>query len=257
MTGRYDYDGFGIRISKLLVAEFISRIRTSIAQRAVFTVSYAHFDTINIICSSASAREAFAALDLVTPDGGALPWALRRLGAPFHREDSLSCEYTMPALCLEAVREGWSFFLFGGDPGVAARAAARLKAAFPSITVIGTHHGHLKSEAELQGVLEEIQRLKPNILLVGMGQPKQEEWIVKNRNVVGEAVMIGVGGYLEKLSHRITGYPTWVYRTKLFWLYRLATEPKRVWRRYAFGFVMFGVHVWRAKRADLLAKKLC
>jgi len=247
-----DWNGFGIRISRLIVPEFISRIRTSIHQGAILTASYAHFQTINIVCSSVSARNAFAALDLVSPDGSALLWTSRLLGARFRRENIFGPEYTMPMLAPAAVSQRWTFYLLGGNAGVASRAAARLRDAFPEINVVGTHHGHLVSEAELQGVLEEIQRVQPTILLVGMGQPKQEEWIVKNGPLAGAAVIIGVGGYLDKLSRRSTAYPAWVYRTKLFWLYRLTTEPRQVWRRYTLGAVAFGANVWRARRVRTL-----
>ncbi len=254
VSQRGDWTGFGIRISRLKVPEFVARIRTSIEQGTVLTATYVHFQSINLICSSISIRDTFAALDVVAPDGSALLWSSGLFGPRLRRENILVCEYTMPLLLAEAARRQWSFFLLGGDADVATRAAARLREAEPALNVVGTHHGHLASETEWQAVIEEIQRVKPTILLVGMGQPKQEEWIVRNAPLVGAHVIIGVGGYLDKLSRRLAAYPAWVYRTNLFWLYRLIREPGRVWRRYTWGFLVFGMHVWRAKQAELLAR---
>jgi N-acetylglucosaminyldiphosphoundecaprenol N-acetyl-beta-D-mannosaminyltransferase len=236
----------GIDIRTMTVPEYIDAIRSSVDARRCFTATYVHFHTINIIHRDVRARDTFARLDVLAPDGIAIMWGARLLGHRVERANNMVMEYSMPRLAELAVARGWSFFLLGSEPGVAERAADELRRAFPGIAIAGTHHGRIKSERENESIVAEIRKLQPTIVLVGMGQPRQEDWIVQNKGVLSGGAMIGVGGYLEKVSKRIEVYPEWVHRTRLYWLYRMLTEP-RLFTRYTFGGLRFGWNILRAR----------
>jgi N-acetylglucosaminyldiphosphoundecaprenol N-acetyl-beta-D-mannosaminyltransferase len=228
-------------------AEWVETLAGSIEKGERISATYLNFHTLNGIRRNPNAAETFEKLDYVYPDGVAVLWTSRWFGAGFRRENILVSEYVLPLLVPRAIENNWSFYLIGGRPGVAARAADELRQAYPEIRIAGTHHGYVSSDAESQEVVDEVARLRPTFILVGMGQSKQEEWIVRNRAALGVPVIVGVGGYLDKLSKRITAYPRWVSRVHLYWLYRLLTEPKNVWRRYTFGAVRFALYVLAAK----------
>jgi N-acetylglucosaminyldiphosphoundecaprenol N-acetyl-beta-D-mannosaminyltransferase len=192
-------------------------------------------------------RDIFREMDILTPEGIAIVWASRILGNPLTRENILSAEFLMPVLCSKAIQERWSIYFLGAESGVAADVASKLKSGYPHIDIAGCHHGHLHSDQDMEAVVNHINQSKATILLVGMGQPKQEKWISANRRRIGVNVIIGVGGYFDKVNRRVDCYPEWVYRSQLCWAYRLATEPKKLWRRYTFGILKFFVRVLRTK----------
>lgn len=239
------FDYFGFRLTKMNTDEFVAMIGQSVTKNAPTTASYLHFHTVNIVESDAEAAEAFRDLDLMTPDGVAILSTSRFFGPRVGRENILAMEYVLPYLAPVAILKRWTFYFLGGGPGVAERGAEHLEARFPGIEIAGTHHGYITTDEESERVIEEINAAAPSILLVGMGQPKQEKWVARYRHRLNAKFVLCVGGFIEKLSRRETVYPRWVYRYNVFWLYRLITEPKRVWRRYTFGGFRFGAHLLR------------
>ena len=132
----------------------------------------------------------------------------------------------VPALLQRQAARGGSVFLYGGRAGVAARAAARLRSAYPGLRVVGGETGYLGDEAPLWEALE---RLRPELLLVGLGVPRQELWMAENRERCG-AVMIGVGGLLDLFAGDVRRAPLSWQRAGLEWLYRLMLQPRRLTR---------------------------
>ena len=144
----------------------------------------------------------------------------------------------LPFLC----RRGWSIYLFGAAPGVAEKARERLLADFPMAKIVGADHGFCKTPEEESAVIGRINAAKPDILLVAMGVPKQEEWIVSHRAQLNCGIAIGVGGLFDFASGRIPRAPMWMRKLKIEWTYRLYNEPVRLFRRYVIGNPLF---IWR------------
>lgn len=245
MSDRLDY--CGVAVSRLTASAFVARMAKAVDDQRVLTATYLHFHTVNLIEASPHARHIFSEIDVVHPDGIAVLWSSRLFGRPFDRDNILVMECIMPTFAVEASRRAWTLFLFGGAAGVAERAKEKLEGAFPQMRVVGTHHGYLRLEEEMRAVVAMIARARPTIVLVALGQPMQEEWIVRYRDQLNARVIIGVGGYLDKLAKRAEIYPGWVERTHLYWFYRLLTEPARVWKRYSIGGVQFARTLLRAK----------
>ena len=171
--------------------------------------------------------------DLVTTDGVPLVWGLRLLGLP-HAERVYGPEL-MPRICEAAARDGVPVGLFGGSPAVLDHLVKRLRARFPDLDIAYVHSPPFRplTEAEDREVVREIRESGARILFVGIGCPKQERWMARHRPDV-PAVMIGVGAAFDFLADRKPKAPAWMQRSGLEWLFRLVTEPRRLWRRYVF-----------------------
>ncbi len=241
MSGTLEF--MGIRLNRFTIPELIDEIKLCIAQQRILTVSFFAFDTVNIIGSNKTARDIFKILDIWLPEGISIIWTSWLFGSPMSMENRISGDILAPFLYSEVIRQRWSIYLLGGAPGVASAAACKLQKSFPGLRIAGTHHGFSHSEKEKQAVIDDINRSKAMIVQVGMGQPKQEEWIIANGNRVCARVLMAVGGYFNHLIRRIDCYPSWVYKWRINWAYRFFTEPKRLWKRYTFGILTFCTHV--------------
>ncbi|WP_066379955.1 MULTISPECIES: WecB/TagA/CpsF family glycosyltransferase [unclassified Anabaena] len=120
-------------------------------------------------------------------------------------------------------------FFYGGAPGVAAQAAAFWQQQIPSLHIAGTHSGYHSAEEEQQ-LQQTLAQLQPQVILVGLGVPRQELWIAQNRHLCPQAIWIGVGGSFDIWSGTKSRAPAWLGNNNLEWLYRLYKEPWR-WRR--------------------------
>ncbi|MDR2780077.1 MAG: WecB/TagA/CpsF family glycosyltransferase [Synergistaceae bacterium] len=164
---------------------------------------------------------------LVLPDGTGLVWALRFLGFKIH-ERIPGIDF-VDNLCRIAPGHGWSFYFFGGRPGVAGKAAERMREKYPGLIVKGARSGYFKRD-ENEIICGEIRESGAQILLVALGAPKQEYWLSDNMKRLGGIVGIGVGGSFDVMSGRLKRAPVSWRKLHLEWLYRTILEPAR-WRR--------------------------
>ncbi len=143
---------------------------------------------------------------------------------------------------------GWTFYFLGAKPGVAQKAADALRERHPALKVVGTHDGyfsHDPNSAENQAVIDEINALKPNILMMGMGMPLQEKWLMENWQQVDANIALTGGAVFDYVSGELQRAPRWMTDNGLEWLGRLLIEPKRLWQRYVVGNPLFLYRVWR------------
>ncbi len=177
---------------------------------------------------------------LATADGMPLVWGARLLGVPL--KERVAGADLVPALAERAAQKGYSIYLLGAGPGVADRAARILQQRYPGLKIAGVYsppfHPGLETEAS---VLEMIRASRPDILMVALGNPKQEKWIQRYGAQLGVPVMMGVGGSLDFIAGVTKRAPQWMQSSGLEWVWRLAQEPRRLWRRYVVGLAVFGV----------------
>lgn len=138
-----------------------------------------------------------------------------------------------------------SLYLLGGMPGVAEQAAEKISKDYPSIIIQGTRHGYFSDPIE---VLADINQVKPDLLLVGMGVPIQENWISQYFSVLDATVIMAVGAYLDFASGRIRRAPPLFRKFRMEWVYRLLIEPKRMFKRYVIGNAVFFIHILKLSR---------
>lgn len=178
-----------------------------------------------------------AGCSLVLADGMPLVWVSRLLGCPL--PERVTGVDLVPRLAGLSARKGYGIFLFGGKGDVAERAKAFLEQKYPGVKIVGTY---APSEAEMEqmdhtGMLERIQTAKPDILLVALGNPKQEKWIWTQRKRLGVAVAMGVGGSFEILVGDMLRAPGWIQRCGMEWVMRFVQEPGRLGPRYLRDFM--------------------
>ena len=162
--------------------------------------------------------------DLVLADGVGDLYAARILGTPL--PERVAGSDLTPRLLSRLAERGGSAFLYGARPGVAERAGEALRSACPGLRIAGTENGYISDETALFTALDKEQ---PDLLLLGLGVPRQELWMARNRQRTN-AVMIGVGGLLDVFAGDIPRAPESWQRLGLEWLYRLLREPRRIKR---------------------------
>ena len=180
---------------------------------------------------SAQYRDALEAADLVTPDGMPLVWMLRGLGArPASRV--YGPDLTLAVLSA-AQAAGLAVGFYGSSEQVLARLVEKLRWRFPRLDVVFEQAPPFRpvSREEDESVVRAIGRSGARILFVGLGGVKQDLWMAEHRGRV-DAVMLGVGAAFDFLAGAKPQAPRWMQRSGLEWLFRLATEPRRLWRRY-------------------------
>jgi N-acetylglucosaminyldiphosphoundecaprenol N-acetyl-beta-D-mannosaminyltransferase len=179
---------------------------------------------------------------LVTPDGMPLVW-LSRLHGHSHVERVYGPDLLL-ACCERSVARGDRHFFYGGGAGVAQRLADRLCGRFPGLVVAGTCTPPFRplSAAEDDAIVREINRADPDIVWIGLSTPKQERWMSAHVGRLHAPVLVGVGAAFDFHAGLKKQAPRWVGQSGFEWLFRLATEPRRLWRRYLTNNPAF---IWR------------
>ncbi len=238
---------FDIGIQTAPPAELLRRILGLVEQGGRHRVSYVNAHVLNQSLVSPELRRALQRSELVYCDGYGVRLAARLIGLPVpHRMTGADWIWGVAALCQQ---RGRSIYLLGSDPGSSTDAAAALQRWYPRLRVLGTHHGYFDpGSAHSERVLEHIASLKPDIVLVGMGTPQQELWVDHNNDRVEAPVVWTVGALFDYLSGRTPRAPHWIADNGFEWIFRLAMEPRRMWRRYLLGNPAFLYRVLEERR---------
>lgn len=189
---------------------------------------------------------------LITPDGAGVLFSARVLGAPFTERVS-GCDL-VERICELAAAKRIPVYFLGAEPGVAERAASRLEARFAGLPVAGFRDGYFKPEEEDE-VVAEVAASGARVLFVGLGVPRQEYFLDRNRDSFGVGVAMGVGGSFDVLSGRVARAPEWMQRVGLEWVWRVSRDPKRLPRLIALPRFVLRVmmHTIRSRRAEARA----
>jgi N-acetylglucosaminyldiphosphoundecaprenol N-acetyl-beta-D-mannosaminyltransferase len=192
-------------------------------------------------------RPIFNHSGLTTPDGMSIVWLLRLSG--FRHVSRVYGPDLMRAACAHSIEKGYRHFFYGGTPEVLADLVRNLRATYLGLQVAGSYSPPFRPlTAEEETSLQEmIHAARPDILWVGIGSPKQERWMSEHVDRLGVPVLIGVGAAFDFLSGHKKQAPKWMQRSGLEWLYRLVSEPRRLWRRYA----LMPLFIWMVVRQRL------
>jgi len=168
--------------------------------------------------------------DLVTADGMSIVWASCLLGKRLKQR--VTGIDLFERLVSHAAATGLSVFLLGAREESVRGAVERFTSLYPGLRLAGYSNGYFRP-SESHAVAEAIRQSRADLLFVAMGSPAQEYWIAANLARTGARFALGVGGSFDHLSGLARRAPTWMQRTGLEWAYRLAHEPRRLWKRYA------------------------
>lgn len=183
-------------------------------------------------------REIINKADMRTADGIGLVHAAKILGSPLEERVA---GFDLVMKLLERLPEmGKSAFFFGSAPGVADEAKAKLEEKFPGINICGTANGFF-DEAREKEIIAEIGEKKPDLLLVCLGSPKQENWINAHRDELSCHLAMGVGGTLDVIAGKVQRAPKIFIKLGLEWFYRLLKQPSRIGRMMALPKFLFTV----------------
>ncbi len=181
-------------------------------------------------------RRIVEACELVTADGQPVVWASRLLGDPLpERVAGIDLMYELLAL---AERRGFRVFILGAKADVLHQARIKLLARHPRLRLVGTRDGYFSDEQGAE-VAEEVRTARPDILFVAISSPRKEYWLGRYARTIDVPFVMGVGGAIDVVAGITRRAPAPFQRLGLEWAYRLAQEPRRLWRRYAVTNLQF------------------
>jgi N-acetylglucosaminyldiphosphoundecaprenol N-acetyl-beta-D-mannosaminyltransferase len=171
---------------------------------------------------------------LVTPDGMPLVWMSKLMGQP--HVDRVYGPDLMLAFCQLSIAKGYRHYLYGSSSAVLNQLESNLRHRFDGINIVGSYSPPFRplTEEEDLAVVECINATSPDIVWVGLGTPKQEQWMAAHVGRVNAPVLVGVGAAFDFHAGAKPQAPVWMQRSGLEWVFRLATEPRRLWRRYFY-----------------------
>lgn len=229
----------GVNVCALTIARALETIDTWIAtgQRHYVCVSGVH----GIMESQRDIhlRHIHNGAGMVTSDGMPLVWLLRLHGHRF--AERVYGPDLMLALCEHSCINNYRHYLYGGAEGVPEQLAARLTQRFPGLQIVGSYSPPFRplSAEEDEQIVAQINDTRPDIVWVGLSTPKQERWMSAHVGRVQAAALIGVGAAFDFHAGLKPQAPRWMQRSGLEWLFRLASEPSRLWRRYLINNPLF------------------
>jgi N-acetylglucosaminyldiphosphoundecaprenol N-acetyl-beta-D-mannosaminyltransferase len=246
----------GLPLDRISEDEVIDRVLEGVRTGRGGWICPVNLDVLRKVTRDADLIRLVESADLVTADGMPLVWASKIQGRPLpERVAGSSLVMTLPAA---AVGTDTSFFLLGGDPGVAESAAQRLVGDHAGLRLAGTYCppiGFESDPAELAKIEEAIDAAKPNVVFVALGFPKQDRLIDRLRATRGSMWFLSCGISLSFVSGDVQRAPVWLQRLGLEWVHRLAQEPRRLARRYLIeGFPFMARLVLSAVRGRFRAQ---
>ena len=252
-VGRSSRGGvLGVRVDAIGVEQIHAFIDDVVANGDRVQILNVNVNCLNLAQTRPWLRRMLQEAPVVFCDGTGVQWAARLLGGPV--PPRVPYNTWMWALGRFASERGLSFYFLGAKPGVAERAAKRLRERAPGLRVVRMHDGYFDASpasSENRSIVEEINASGADILLLGLGMPAQEEWLDRTWPDLHVRIALTRGASMDYLAGDLTTPPDWVARCGLEWLQRLAMEPRRLWRRYLIGNPVFFARVgrqWLAQR---------
>lgn len=239
----------GVHVHTASMQQTLSTVQQTIRNHEHVYITYVNVHALNLGCTLPWFRAFLNQSKIAFCDGFGVKWGARLLG------HTIPHRFTPPDwiddLASMASQNGFTIFLLGSRPGVAAKVAALLQQRFPDLQIVGVHHGYFDKTPgcpENESVIQAINTAKPNILLIGFGMPLQEHWLKENWDNIEVNVALTGGAIFDYVSGELRRGPRWMTDHGLEWLARLIIEPRRLWRRYIIGNPRF---LWRVLKQRL------
>jgi N-acetylglucosaminyldiphosphoundecaprenol N-acetyl-beta-D-mannosaminyltransferase len=225
-------DLLNVRVDRVGFSAVMDQVRQAIQLRRPHQLVTVNVDFIKLAKADSNFRRLINTSDISVADGMPLLWAAQLIGAPL--PERITGTDLVLGCAQMAAEEGHRLFLLGAAPGVAEQAAAELQRRFPGLTVCGTYAPPFGAWAEDEDrrIVERVQAAQPDVLFVAFGAPRQDVWIREHMAELNVPISVGIGGTLNFLAGKIRRAPQWMQDLGLEWLYRVAQEPGRLWRRY-------------------------
>ncbi len=219
----------GVNIDNITIEES-ANITEELIQNSNKSCKIIVAPNVEFIMTAQKDREFYEILksaELATPDSVGV-----MLGGKFQKKpfkERIQGQAYFRKVLETAEKKGWTIYLLGGKGNTAEKAMQNVTSIYPDLKIVGYHEGFFENDTE-QDVIDEINRLKPNILFVGMGAPRQEKWIYNHKDELKVDVAAGQGGTFDYEAGNIKRAPKWIQKIGFEWLWRLILQPSRIKR---------------------------
>jgi exopolysaccharide biosynthesis WecB/TagA/CpsF family protein len=211
------------------------------------TVAFLNAHCINVAAKDKTYRWALDRATALLPDGSGLQLAARMKSCRFI--ENLNGTDLFPHIMQRSVNLGYKVFLFGSQPGVAEKAALKVQSMLEGLKIAGTRHGFFSPNEEQQ-IIDEINNSGAEVVLIALGVPRQDIWIARNRHRLNALIVFGVGAQFDFWAGRVSRAPNWLRKCGLEWTWRLAIEPRRMFKRYILGNPEFVLRSLKARLSE-------
>lgn len=242
----------GVKIDPLSIETLNDTVIQFVQQQQHALVIHVNVYGLNLAQKMPWLKEFYNQANLTVCDGAGPIIGARILG--HHIPERITYMDWIWHLATLAESQNFSMFFLGGKPGIAEKAADFLQNRYPKLNIAGCHHGFFNKEQdsnENKAVIEKINAVRPNLLFVGFGMPRQEEWLLHNWSQIDADVAFGPGALFDYLSGDVKRSPAWMTNNGLEWLGRFLIEPRRLWKRYVIGNPLFILRVFRQRYKNL------
>lgn len=191
----------------------------------------------NVAQKNTAYRNALNAADLIFNDGIGLK--IGSVLAKIQFKDNLNGTDLIPEFIKSCVQYSKNIYLLGGKDDIAMKAKSELENRYGNISIVGVHNGYFSDEEE-KLIINDLNSRNVDVLIVGMGVPKQELWITRIKGqLTSVKICIAGGAIIDFIAGNVTRAPKWMRKMQIEWFFRLLLEPKRLWKRYLIGNVQF------------------
>ena len=223
---------FGLPITNVNMDQAIDRIDGYILSGKVHQIATANLDFARNSLIDPYLQRIICDCSMVLPDGAPMLWASNMFGAPL--QERVTGVDLVPALARLAAYRGYSIYFLGSSEESSSTAVKLLLKRFPKLNIVGRSCPPVASLMEMDSakMLAEIKAVKPNIIFIGFGNPKQEIWIHRHKDQLPPSVVVGIGGALDMIAGSLRRAPQWIQSLHLEWMFRMVQEPGRLMPRY-------------------------
>jgi N-acetylglucosaminyldiphosphoundecaprenol N-acetyl-beta-D-mannosaminyltransferase len=229
-------------VDKLEKKDLISIVDSAVKSNKKTIIGYHNLHSLYLFQNSEMMRLFYSKCHFIHIDGMPLIWMGKLLGHSFSASNRLTSLDWLNDLLKYSGKHQLNIFLLGGKPGVAEKAVAAFKQISPNVNfeISSGYFDHSPGSIDNQNLIEKINKFKPDILLVGMGMPLQEEWILHHEKEIHSTVIWSLGAFMDYYAGEVATPPRWMGRFGLEWAFRLMSEPNRLWKRYLIEPLLVG-----------------
>jgi len=250
----HQFHFLGIRLHAMTKQDLVSAVVQALEARRQYIIGNHNLHSLYLWDYEPKIREFYSLADYIHIDGMPLVWLGRLFGHPFKSEHRTGYMELLPLLAEEAARRQWKMFYLGSRAAVAEKAVLALRTQYPGlqITARDGYFETVRYGKENQSVLAEIHDYAPDILLVGMGMPRQEIWIQENLEDIDANAIFCCGALMERVAGELATAPQWLGPIGLEWIFRFCSDPVRTWRRYLVEpwFILFRLMKYYFRSAE-------
>lgn len=230
----------GVKFDNVTLEEAKQRVLDFVETDGAKMVVTPNSEIVQMCIEDKKVKEVVSGGDLIIPDGIGVVYASKILGTPLKQKVA---GFDLASVLLPAMeKEGIKLFLLGGAPGVADKAAAKMKEKYPGLDICGTNDGYFEESGP---IIQKINDSGAQVVYVCLGAPKQEKWMAQHRHSIKAKVMLGLGGSLDVFAGNVKRAPDIYIKLGLEWFYRLVKEPWRYKRMMKLPQFLFGTIVYK------------